>query len=204
VSSAPTGFELGLPPGWVALDPRRRIGRNAGLAPADADIGAIHGSPEGPAVRLIAKVQGEADAFPFEAALAVGIYRLPGGNDPAELEKAIEAVPPAGSSTVVILPSGPVVRWSDTDRRQAGLRSDPTQPFVLAEFYIPVPASPGQVAVLTFSARGPGASRIVLGVDAIAETFAFTFDGKTPIGPVLFWSGLLGGGTRPIEGRKVW
>jgi hypothetical protein len=147
-------------------------------------------------------MRGTADGVPYEGALAVGVYRLAVGNEIGGLRRSVDGLSPSGSTEVVELPVAPSVRWmaaQDAPGRPGS--TDGTA--VIAEFYVPVPETPDQVVVLTFSSRGAPVSGAVLSTDAMAETFGFTFDHKTPLGPVLFWLGRIGTASRPQRG-KVW
>jgi hypothetical protein len=194
--SAPTGYQIGLPPGWEAIDPGRRAGRRPpDLAPVEQSLVDVVNAADGPGVRFAALVQGDADGLRFQAALTIGVYRIGTANDAGSLSEALAGFGSPGGVVVVDLPVGKVVR-----RAPASPAPPPGEKAaILVQFYVPVPATSDQVAVLTFSSPTPEPAGSLTGeFDAMAETFGFTFGGRTPLG----LAGSMGA-HKPVQG-KVW
>jgi hypothetical protein len=153
VNDPTLGCLVALPEGWV--------GWSAEAAPGVAYQAALLSRSDG------------SDRAQVEASLAIVFQTVAGSNDPSALLEQLAGAGDGVDAELVDLPAGPAVRRSG--RRSDGPANGGTPGESFArQYYVPVPGTTDQVAVLSFATSPDREAEMSVVFDRVARAFTFT------------------------------
>ena len=194
-ATRPTGFWIAVPEGWVSLDvdPATAAGSAARLLDlAGLGVDERFRGHRADAERLLAQLASAAaaggvtfaaclvtvvdDVLPVQATLTISVNALDGGgNRTGEVRAALAAADRERAVEVVELDAGPAVRRAGR-LRGAAPGTEEQLTLVSRQFYVPVPGTGREVAVLSFSSPTLELEAELSELfDGMAGTFAFTW-----------------------------
>jgi hypothetical protein len=190
-SAPPTGFWIALPDGWVSLDVDPRTSQESARKLAEGAAGRSEvGEAERAAIeRLLVQLSQDAaasgvrfcacyfdlveDQLPVQASLTVAFHTIDTPNDPAGMLNDLEG--PGRRLELVELDGGTAVRGSGR-RCEAVPGTEETVEFLSCQFYIRLPGTTDQIALLTFASPTVVLEEDLLALfDSMAKSFAFTW-----------------------------
>jgi hypothetical protein len=120
------------------------------------------------------------DQLPVQASLTIAVHTLDQANDPGAMVRELAEDEAGRTVDLVELEVGRAVRRSGR-RRQAFPGTDQPVEFLARQYYVPVPSTTDQIAVLSFASPTLALQDDLTSLfDSMAATFVFTWAGSVP------------------------
>jgi hypothetical protein len=197
-ATAPSGFWIALPDGWVSLDVNPATSATTARQLVEAAARNDNTVRENRVAieQMLAQLASDAAAtgvqfcacyfqvfeedFHVQASLTVAILTLDEANDPGAMVRELAGGGAGRSVEVVEVEAGPAVRRTGRRREALPGMEEPLE-FLGCQYYVPVPSTTNQIALLSFVTPTLAVEEDMDDLfDSMARTFTFTWAAQAP------------------------